>query len=144
MWMLTGISEGKILFLVSSMGAQCATQTVDRDQIHQLKQSIRKNNHEHQTMVADTLQSDLSPLLNTVLTLPRNLGHLPGLLFRQYWNMAFTYTRAIFGVLYLYVIVSHHLIHHVLASVQPLSQLTMLWYVLLGDFLQSDIMRSKI
>ena len=75
-------------------------------------------------MVADTLQSDL---LNTVLTLPRNLGHLPGLLFCQYWNMAFTYTRVIFGMLCLYVIASHHLIHHVLTSVEPLSQLTMLW-----------------
>ena len=95
-------------------------------------------------MVADTLQSDLPHLLNVVLTLPRNLGQLPGLLFCQSWNMAFTYTRVIFGMLYLYVMASHHLIHQVLASVEPLSQLTMLWYVLLGDFQRSDIMRFEI
>ena len=34
--------------------------------------------------------------------------------------MAFTYTRVIFGMLYLYVMASHHLIHQVLASVEPL------------------------
>ena len=38
----------------------------------------------------------------------------------------FTYTRVIFGMLYLYVMASHHLIHRVLASVEPLSQLAML------------------
>ena len=70
--------------LVALIMAQYATQTVDHDHIHQLKQSIKKNNRKHQTMVADTLQSDLPPLLNAVLTLPRNLGHLPGLPFCQY------------------------------------------------------------
>ena len=130
--------------LIALIVAQCATQTVDHDHIHQLKQSIRKNNREHQTMVADTLQSDLPHLLNAVSTLPRNLGHLPGLLFCQYWSMAFTYTRVIFGMLYLYVMVLHHLIHQILASVEPLSRLTMLWYVLLGDFLRSDIMRFEV
>ena len=125
-------SERLTASLVALIVAQCATQTVDRDHIHQLKQSIRKNNREHQTMVADTLQSDLSSSLKLCVDLAKDLGHLPGLLFCQYWSMAFTYTRLIFGMLYLYVMVSHHLIHQVLASVEPLSQLTMLWYVLLG------------
>ena len=35
--------------LVALIVAQCATQTVDCDHIHQLNQSIRKNNCEHQT-----------------------------------------------------------------------------------------------
>ena len=70
--------------LVALIVAQCATQTVDRDRVHQLKQCIRKNNRGHQTVVADTLQSDLPPLLNAMLTLPRNLGHLSGLLLCQY------------------------------------------------------------
>ena len=65
-------------------------------------------------------------LLNVVSTLPRNLGHLPGLPFCQSWKMGFTYTRVIFGMLYLYIMASQHLIHQVLASVEPLSQLTML------------------
>ena len=38
------------------------------------------------------------PLLNTVLTFPRNLGHLPGLLFYQYSNMTFICTRVIFNI----------------------------------------------
>ena len=50
------------------------TQTVDRDHIHQLKQSIRKKNHEHQTMVADTLQSDLSPSLKRCVDLAKESG----------------------------------------------------------------------
>ena len=60
--------------LVALIVAQCATQTVDRDHIHQLKQSIRKNNHEHQTMVADTLQSDLSPSLKCCVDLAKESG----------------------------------------------------------------------
>ena len=54
--------------------AQCATQTVDHDRVHQLKQSIRKNNSEHQTMVADTLQSDLSPSLKCCVDLAKESG----------------------------------------------------------------------
>ena len=38
-------------------------------------------------VVADTFQSELFPSLNAVLTLARNLCHLPGLLFFQYWNI---------------------------------------------------------
>ena len=64
-------------------------------------------------------------LLNAVSILAKNLAHLSGLPFCQYWNMAFTYTKVIFGMLFLYIMVSHHLIHQVLASVEPPSQLTM-------------------
>ena len=39
--------------LVALIVAQCATQIVDHDHIHQLKQSIRRNNRERQIMVAD-------------------------------------------------------------------------------------------
>ena len=60
--------------LVALTVAQCATQTVDRVHIHQLKQSIRKNNREHQTVVADTLQSDLPPLLNAVSTYSQGIS----------------------------------------------------------------------
>ena len=52
--------------LVALIAAQCATQTVDRDHIHQLKQSIWKNKCKRQTMVADILQSDLFHLLNAL------------------------------------------------------------------------------
>ena len=121
--------------LVALIVVQCATQTVDHDQIHQLKQSMRKNNCEHQTMVADTLQSDLSPSLKHCVEFAMESGLSSCLPFCQYWNMAFIYTRMIFKMLYLYVMASHHLLHQVLASVELLSQLTMLWYVLLGDFL---------
>ena len=40
--------------LATLIVAQCTTQTVNHDQIQQLKQSSRKNNCEHQTAVADT------------------------------------------------------------------------------------------
>ena len=57
--------------LIALIVAQCATQTVDCDHIHQLKQSIRKNNREHQTMMADTLQSDLSSSLKCCVDLAK-------------------------------------------------------------------------
>ena len=40
-------SEKLTALLVVLIVAQCATQTVDHDHIHQLKQSNRKNNCEH-------------------------------------------------------------------------------------------------
>ena len=60
--------------LVALIVAQCATQSVDRDHIHQLKQSIRKNYREYQTMVADTLQSDLSSSLKCCVDLAKESG----------------------------------------------------------------------
>ena len=95
-------------------------------------------------MVADTLQSDLSPSFKCCVDLAKESGLSSWLTVSPILDMAFTYTKVIFGMLYFYVMASHHLIHQVLASVEPLSQLTMLWYVLLGDFLRSDIMRFKI
>ena len=35
--------------------AQCATQTVDHDQMHQLKLTIRKKNREQQSLAADSV-----------------------------------------------------------------------------------------
>ena len=52
--------------LVALIAAQCMTQTVDRDQVCHLKQSIRKNNRDHQTLLADTLCSQFPPFLNVV------------------------------------------------------------------------------
>ena len=60
--------------LLALIVAQRATQTIDRDHIHQLKQSIRKHNHEHQTMVADTLQSDLFSSLKRCVDLAKESG----------------------------------------------------------------------
>ena len=111
-------SEQLTVPLVALIVAQYAIWTVDHDQIHQLKQSIRKNNYEHQRMVAATLQSQLYPFLNAVLTLPRNLGHLPGLLFCQYWNTTSTCTRVIFRLPCLCIMASHYLTPNVLASVE--------------------------
>ena len=85
--------------LVALIAAQCMTQTVDQDHVCHLKQSIRKNYRDHQTLPADTLHSQLSLLLNVVLTLPGNLGHPLGLLSCQYKNMAFICTRVISGML---------------------------------------------
>ena len=50
------------------------TQTVDRDQVHHLKQSIRKNNRDHQTLLEDTLHSQLSPSLKRSMDLAREPG----------------------------------------------------------------------
>ena len=71
-------SEKLTASLVALIAAQCMTQTVDWDQVHHLKQSIRKNNRDHQTLLGDTLCSQLSTLLNVVWTLPGILGHLLG------------------------------------------------------------------
>ena len=60
--------------LVALIVAPCATQTVNCGHIHQLTQSIRKNNREHQAMVADTLQSDLSPSLKHCVNLAKEPG----------------------------------------------------------------------
>ena len=50
------------------------TQTVDRDHVRYLKQSIRKNNRDHQTLLADTLHSQLSPSLKRCAGLAREPG----------------------------------------------------------------------
>ena len=57
--------------LVALIAAQCMTQTVDRDHVCHLKQSIRKNNRDHQTLLADTLHSQLSPSLKRCADLAR-------------------------------------------------------------------------
>ena len=85
--------------LVALIAAQCMTQTIDRDHVHHLKQSIRK------TIVITRYYLQIHcivsspPLLNAVLTLPGNLGHPLGLLSCQYKNMAFICTRVIFRML---------------------------------------------
>ena len=48
--------------------------TVDRDHVRDLKQSIRKNNRDHQTLLADTLHSQLSPFLKRCADLAREPG----------------------------------------------------------------------
>ena len=122
-------SEQLITPLVALIVTQYATQTVDHDQIHQLNQSIRRNNHEHHRMVADTMQSELPPLLNAVLTLPKNLDPASSwLTVLPILEHGFHLHKGDFGMLCLCVMASHHLIHPVLASMEPLSQLTMLWY----------------
>ena len=60
--------------LVALITAQCMTQTVDRDHVCHLKQSIRKNNRDHQTLLADTLHSQLSPSLKRCADLAREPG----------------------------------------------------------------------
>ena len=60
--------------LVALIAAQCMTQTVDRDHVRHLKQSIRKNNRDHQTLLADTLHSQLSPSLKCCTDLAREPG----------------------------------------------------------------------
>ena len=110
--------------------------------VTQYMQSIRKNN-EHHTLVADTLHSQLSSLLNIVLTMPGNLDHLHSLLFCQYSNTTFICTRMILGCC-LCVMASHHLTHQVLSSVEPLFQLIILFYKLFRAFLQSHTTRSKM
>ena len=90
--------------LIIPITAQCTTQTTDCNHVHQLKQSINKNNCDHQTLFDDTLYSQCSSFFNTV-TSPRNLGHLPALLLCQYRNMAFICTRMIFKMLYLCIMV---------------------------------------
>ena len=67
-------SERLTAALVALIVAQYATQTVDHDHIYQLKQYIRKNNCEHQIMVVDTLQSDLSLSLKCCVTLAKESG----------------------------------------------------------------------
>ena len=60
--------------LVALIAAQCVTQTVDQDHVCHLKQSIRKNNRDHQTLLADTLHSQLSPSLKRCADLAREPG----------------------------------------------------------------------
>ena len=60
--------------VVALIAAQCMTQTVDRDHVCHLKQSIRKNNRDHQTLLADTLHSQLSPSLKHCADLAREPG----------------------------------------------------------------------
>ena len=60
--------------LVALIAAQCMTQTIDRDHVCHLKQSIRKNNRDHQTLLADTLRSQLSPSLTRCADLAREPG----------------------------------------------------------------------
>ena len=60
--------------LVALIVAQRMTQTVDRDHVRNLKQSIRKNNRDHQTLFADTLHSQLSPSLKRCADLAREPG----------------------------------------------------------------------
>ena len=60
--------------LVALIAAQCMTQIVDQDHVCHLKQSIRKNNRDHQTLLADTLHSQLSPSLKRCAYLAREPG----------------------------------------------------------------------
>ena len=60
--------------LVALIAAQCMTQTVDRDHVCHLKQSIRKNNRDHHTLLADTLHCQLSPSLKRCADLAREPG----------------------------------------------------------------------
>ena len=47
--------------LVAFIGAQCATQTVNHDQMHQVKLTIKKKNSEQQPLAADSDYAQLSP-----------------------------------------------------------------------------------
>ena len=60
--------------LVALIAAQRMTQTIDWDHVRHLKQSIRKNNRDHQTLLADTLHSQLSPSLKCCADLAREPG----------------------------------------------------------------------
>ena len=137
-------SEWLTFPLVALIVVQYVTQTVDHGHIHQPKQSIRKNNCEHQTMVVDTLQNNLSPSLKHCVDLAKESGSSSWLTVLSILEHGFHLYKGDFWDAYLHVMASHHLIHQVLASVESLSQLTMLWYVLLEDYLPSDIMRFII
>ena len=50
------------------------TQTADWDHVHHLNQSIRINNWDHQTVLADTLHSQLFPSLKHCVDLAREPG----------------------------------------------------------------------
>ena len=82
--------------LVAMITAQYTTLTVDRDHVHHLKQSIRKNNRDHQTLLVDTLHSQLSPSLKRCADLAREPGPSSWLILScQYTTMAFICTRVI-------------------------------------------------
>ena len=56
------------------MIAQCATQTVNHNQLHSLKLTIRKKNREQQSLAADSVYAQLSPSLQQCVDLARESG----------------------------------------------------------------------
>ena len=124
--------------------AQCATQTVDRDCIHQLKQSIRKNNRERQTMVADTLQNDLLPSLKCCVDLAKESGSSSWLTVLPILEHGFHLHKGDFrdALSLRYGITPSNTSSTCQCGTS--FSFDQLWYVLLGDFLRSDIMRFGI
>ena len=106
-------SEKLTSLLVALIIAHCATQTVNHDQVCQLKQTIRKNNREQQSPGAD------SPYDVVLTRLAKESGSSSWL---TVLPMVFTSIKVTSGILCLYIMDCYHLIQLKHAIVELLFQ----------------------